>query len=199
MTYIYIDDIKDINQKTFVLLHGTGGNEHNLLQVAHFIQPEYNILAVRGDVDENGYLRFFKRKGEGNYDWADLEERGAKLLNFIKSYAEEKGLDVSKFIPLGFSNGANIAVDMLFREGQPFKEAVIMAPMYPTDNVRDIDLSGVRVFLSMGENDPICPPIESQRVIKHFADHNAEITEFWTNSHEVNAEVIQAARNFINQ
>lgn len=197
MTYEYIYDEKDINQPTFVLLHGTGGSETDLLQTAKLLDDSYNVIAIRGDVNENGALRFFKRNGHGNYDVDDLNQRGQALLGFILEVAEEKGLDPSSLIPVGFSNGSNIAINMLLREGQPFQKAILMAPMYPVDLDAGPDLSGLEVFLSMGEEDPITPLEDSKNVVQIFEDRHAKVTEHWTRGHTINREVVQAAKDFL--
>ncbi|SFH92765.1 alpha/beta hydrolase [Pisciglobus halotolerans] len=98
----------------FLLLHGTGGNEYDLLPVAEFIDPEASILSVRGNILENGMPRFFKRLAEGVFDEEDLIKETKQLYDFINQAAEKYHFDRKKVIALGYSNGANIAASLLF-------------------------------------------------------------------------------------
>lgn len=199
MTYHYLYQEHESDQATFLLLHGTGGSEHDLLQVAELLNPSYNVIAVRGDVNENGALRFFKRKSHGDYDVDDLNQRGKKLYRFVEDLAQEKGLDLEQIIPVGFSNGSNIAINMLLREESAFKRAILMAPMYPVDLEDGPDLSDLKVFLSMGKVDPITPLDQSQQVIDLFQSRGAKVTGHWTQGHTITREVIADAKSFLNQ
>lgn len=89
MEHIYNENKK--GAPVFVLLHGTGGTETDLLPLAQALNSEYNVLSIRGNVKENGMNRYFKRLGEGNYDWEDLEFRGNELYEFIAEKAKEIG------------------------------------------------------------------------------------------------------------
>lgn len=197
MSYIHIYEEKNKNQPTFVLLHGTGGQETDLLKVAHWLDNSYNILAIRGDVEENGALRFFRRNGHGNYDIEDLHQRGEALYQFIEEFSREQGLDISKIIPVGFSNGSNIAINMLLRDGSRFEKAILMAPMYPVDLSAGPDLSHLKVFLSMGKEDPITPLSDSENVIEIFESRGAQVTKHWTKGHQITQDVLNDAKEFI--
>lgn len=105
---------ENLDKPTFLLLHGTGGDEKDLLALAHFIQPEYNVLSVRGEVNENGMNRFFKRLSEGVFDEVDLVYRTHQLKEFIDQASIDYGFDKKHVIALGYSNGANIAGSLLF-------------------------------------------------------------------------------------
>lgn len=199
MSYTYIYEEKNKNHPTFVLLHGTGGQETDLLKVANWLDDSYNILAVRGDVEENGNLRFFRRNGHGNYDIEDLNQRGKALYQFIEKFARENALDISKVIPVGFSNGSNIAINMLLRDDSSFKKAILMAPMYPVELSEGLDLSDLTVFLSMGKQDPITPLSDSENVIDIFESRGAQVTKHWTQGHQITQDVLKDAKNFINE
>lgn len=111
------------SQPTFVLLHGTGGDEHDLLPVAEMLDPSYNVLGVRGNVSENGMNRFFKRHGEGQYDVEDLKFRTTELHEFLESAANQYNFDLDKVVLVGFSNGSNIAISLMLEENMPYKKA----------------------------------------------------------------------------
>lgn len=194
--YEYIYEKGKNNSKTFILLHGTGGDERNLIPVAQAIDVDANILSIRGNVSENGMNRYFKRHGEGHYDWEDLEKRGKELYQFIEDLSEKHGFSLEDGIYLGFSNGSNIAMNMLLLEENRIDKGMLFAPMYPKELETKNDLSSRKVYLSMGENDPIVPLEESKRVINHFTSQHAKVTEFWVNSHELNEQTLVAAKKW---
>lgn len=182
----------------FVLLHGTGGNERDLLPLADLLDPTYSVLSVKGEVSENGMARYFKRRGEGEYDLEDLEYRGKELYDFIKKSAKKYHFDLENVILVGFSNGSNIAINMILREGVPFRKALLFAPLYPVDvegNTKD--LSHFEVFLSMGKQDPIVTEEQSNHVSEIFEKRGANISEYWVNSHEITNEAIQKAKEIL--
>lgn len=195
MQYIYNPGKE--GQPIFITLHGTGGDEHNLVPVAEALNPEYGVIGIRGTVSEHGMNRYFKRTAEGVYDLVDLEERGLALQKFIYELADKYEFSIKDVILLGFSNGSNIALNLLLREKNEFKQAMLLAPMYPVELETVNDLSDVRVFLSMGEHDPIVPMAESQRVIEILQERNAKIEGIWVNSHEINPQVIYAGKEWL--
>ncbi|UXR72144.1 alpha/beta hydrolase [Staphylococcus sp. IVB6238] len=182
----------------FLLLHGTGGSETDLLPLAEMLDPTYSVLSVKGEVSENGMARFFKRLGEGKYDLEDLEYRGKELFHFVKTAAEKYNFKLEDVIPVGFSNGSNIAINLILREETPFQKALLFAPLYPVD-VEDNqkDLSEFEVFLSMGENDPIVTKEQSKDVINIFKERNAKVNETWVNSHEMTQAAVLAGKKIL--
>ncbi|MCO4337589.1 alpha/beta hydrolase [Staphylococcus agnetis] len=179
---------------TFVLLHGTGGNEHDLLPVAELLDPSYHALGVRGNFSENGMNRFFKRHGEGNYDVEDLKFRAHELHQYIQTAAQHYGFDINHVILVGFSNGANIAIELLLNADMPYRKGLLFAPLYPLDVDTHLDLSQKSVFLSMGENDPIVTVQQSHDVEQLFKQRGAHVTSYWVNSHELTRDAIEAAK-----
>lgn len=182
----------------FLLLHGTGGSETDLLPLAEMLDPTYSVLSVKGEVSENGMARFFKRLGEGKYDLEDLEYRGKELFHFVKTAAEKYNFKLEDVIPVGFSNGSNIAINLILREETPFQKALLFAPLYPVD-VEDNqkNLSEFEVFLSMGENDPIVTKEQSKDVINIFKERNAKVNETWVNSHEMTQAAVLAGKKIL--
>lgn len=195
--YEYIYKEAQPGHPVFILLHGTGGDEQNLLPVAEVLDTEAGVLSIRGNVSENGMNRFFKRHGEGNYDVEDLMRRGQELYEFIEEKAEEHDFSLEDAIYFGFSNGSNIAINMMLLDESKVNKAMLYAPMYPIDIEETVGLPEAKVFLSMGENDPIVPRAESDRVINIFKDLNAEVTEFWVNSHELNGDNLLAGKQWL--
>lgn len=182
------------SKPTFVFLHGTGGDENDLLPLAEILDPTYNVLGVRGNVSENGMNRFFKRHGEGQYDVEDLKFRTTELHEFLESAADKYNFDLDQVVLVGFSNGSNIAISLMLNENMPYKKGLLFAPLYPLDVPEDLDLSGKSVYLSMGKNDPIVPVEASEHVRAIFKDRGAEVTEYWVNSHELNQATVLAAK-----
>ncbi|PCF39830.1 methylhydroquinone degradation carboxylesterase MhqD [Staphylococcus delphini] len=182
------------SKPTFVFLHGTGGDENDLLPLAEILDPTYNVLGVRGNVSENGMNRFFKRHGEGQYDVEDLKFRTMELHEFLENAADKYNFDLDKVVLVGFSNGSNIAISLMLNENMPYKKGLLFAPLYPLDVPEDLDLSGKSVYLSMGKNDPIVPVEASEHVRAIFKDRGAEVTEYWVNSHELNQATVLAAK-----
>lgn len=195
--YEYIYKEAQPGHPVFILLHGTGGDEQNLLPVAEVLDTEAGVLSIRGNVSENGMNRFFKRHGEGNYDVEDLMRRGQELYEFIEEKAEEHDFSLEDAIYFGFSNGSNIAINMMLLDESKVNKAMLYAPMYPIDIEETVGLPEAKVFLSMGENDPIVPRAESDRVINIFKDLNADVTEFWVNSHELNGDNLLAGKQWL--
>ena len=183
---------------TFILLHGTGGDENDLLPLAQVLNPDYNVLSIRGEVSENGMNRFFKRHGEGQYDVEDLNYRTDRILAFLSEAAEKYEFDLNKAVPVGFSNGSNIAISMMLRENTTFKKALLYAPLYPIEVTTDKDFSNAQILLSMGENDPIVPLSESKRLIDIFNSRGADVTTLWVNSHELTQSGVVAGQEVLN-
>lgn len=195
--YEYIYNEGKAGKPVFILLHGTGADERNLLPVAEVLDAEATVFSIRGNVSEQGMNRYFKRHGEGQYDVEDLMKRGQELKQFIEEKAEEYGFALENAIYIGFSNGSNIAINMMLLDDSKVNKGMLFAPMYPIDTEEVKDLPDTKVYLSMGENDPIVPRAESDRVINIFKDLGADVTEFWVNSHELNGETLLAGKRWL--
>lgn len=190
---------ENLSHPTFLLLHGTGGDEKDLLGLAHFIQPEYNVLSVRGEVKENGMNRFFKRLSEGVFDEVDLVFRTHQLKEFIDQASIDYGFDKNHVIALGYSNGANIAGSLLFHYSDVFEKAILLHPMVPIRKELP-DLSRVSVFIGAGKNDPICPPEESIELNKLLSSAHADVTLHWENNgHRISESELNAIKKWLNK
>jgi phospholipase/carboxylesterase len=154
---------------TLLLLHGTGGNEHDLLPLAANFGDNYNILSLRGNVSENGMPRFFKRLGMGIFDEQDLHFRTEEMMAFVKELAVKEGFDASKIIALGYSNGANIAGAALVKYPDFLAGAVLYRPMQPFKQLPfDANADGVPVFFTSGKADPTVNPDDTQSYLKNL-------------------------------
>lgn len=185
---------------TFLLLHGTGGNENDLLPLAKHIDPEASVLSVRGNVSENGMPRFFKRLAEGVFDMEDLKARTEELNEFIGKAAKEHGFDRKNVIAIGYSNGANIAANLLFTYSDALKGAILHHPMVPNRETELPDLAGIPVFIAAGSNDPICPAEESTDLENLLKEAGAQVHLHWENyGHQLTMPEVEAAKDWYGQ
>jgi phospholipase/carboxylesterase len=179
---------------TLLLLHGTGGNELDLLPIAGMIDEEASVLSVRGNVLENGMPRFFRRLAEGVFDIEDLIFRTKELNDFLDEAAVKYGFDRNNVIAVGYSNGANIAASLMFHYQNAFKGAILHHPMVPRRGIELPDLTGKSVFIAAGTNDPICPPIESEELQSLLEKANAKVAMHWENrGHQLTLQEVEAA------
>jgi len=184
----------DPSNNTLLLLHGTGGTEQDLLPLAERIDPEANVLSVRGNINENGMSRFFKRLRPGVFDEEDLKIRTHELNDFLSEAASEYGIDRKKIVAVGYSNGANIAGSLLFHYSDALAGAILHHPMVPLRGVDLPDLTGKPVFIGAGKNDPICAPEESEDVKHLLSDAGASVTLHWENNgHQLTGTEVSAA------
>ncbi|EKN70437.1 phospholipase/carboxylesterase [Neobacillus bataviensis LMG 21833] len=185
---------QDPTKPTLLLLHGTGGNELDLLPLAGMIDAEANVLSVRGNVLENGMPRFFRRLAEGVFDEEDLIFRTKELNEFLDEAAEKYEFNRDNMIAVGYSNGANIAASLLFHYQNALKGAILHHPMVPRKGIDLPDLAGKSVFIAAGTNDPICSPLESAELQKLLENVNAKVELHWENrGHQLTREEVQAA------
>ncbi|WP_409274138.1 alpha/beta hydrolase [Neobacillus sp. SCS-31] len=185
---------KDLTRPTLLLLHGTGGNELDLLPLAGRIDDEASVLSVRGNVLENGMPRFFRRLAEGVFDEEDLVFRTRELNEFLDEAAKNYGFDRDNIVAIGYSNGANIAASLLFHYQNALKGAILHHPMVPLRGLELPDLSGKSVFIAAGTNDPICSPTESAELQSLLEKAGAEVEIHWENrGHQLTLSEVEAA------
>lgn len=162
---------------TLLLLHGTGGDENDLVPLGRQLAPDANLLSPRGKVLENGVSpRFFRRLAVGDLDIPDLLERTDELKGWVEEAADEYSLDPSRIVALGLSNGANIAVSLLFRHPGLLAGAALLRPMLPYDPPAELDLSGRSVLIAAGGRDPYVPASESVNLGKALGAAGADVT-----------------------
>ncbi len=180
---------------TFLLLHGTGGTEHDLIGLAKEIDADANILSVRGQVLENGMPRFFRRLAEGVFDMEDLRFRTDELHNFVQSAAKEYNFDVKNVVAIGYSNGANIAGNLLFRHEGSLAGAILHHPMVPDREANIPSLENVKVWMGAGTNDSMCPPQETEELEQLLSAAGAETEVAWFNfGHQLTMQEVQQAK-----
>ena len=161
---------------SLLLLHGTGGDEHDLVPLAEAILPGAGIVSPRGQVVENGAPRFFRRFAEGVLDVEDWRGRSQALADFVASICAEHGISPKTLLAVGYSNGANIAQGLLLLRPEVLGGAVLLRPMFITDDIPAKDLGGRPVLLLGGSHDPIIPADDLPQVAQQLGKHGAQVT-----------------------
>jgi len=183
---------------TLLLLHGTGGDESDLLPLGNLLAPNANLLSPRGKTLEGGMPRFFRRLAEGVFDIPDLIERTHELADFVQSASNAYGFDAGRVIAVGFSNGANIAASLLLLRPGVLHSAVLLHAMVPLVPETLPDLAGTRVFLGAGRQDSIAPPEVTERLAALLRASGADVTLHWQpGGHGLTREEAQAAAHWL--
>lgn len=187
---------KGTTDRTLLLLHGTGGTEHDLLGLARKIDADANLLSVRGNVSENGMARFFRRIAEGVFDMEDLKFRTAELNDFLDEASDKYEFNRKNVVAIGYSNGANIAGALLFYYGKDaLAGALLHHPMVPDREAVPPLLKDVEVWIGAGTNDPLCPPKESEDLAKILTESSANVQTDWFDfGHQLTMQEVEAAK-----
>jgi phospholipase/carboxylesterase len=192
--------IKGLSEKTLLLLHGTGGNEEDLIPLAKHIDHEANILSVRGNVLEYGMPRFFKRLAMGVFDLESLAEETENLYQFLKESAINYQFDINQVIAVGYSNGANMALSLLFSYDKPFEKAILFHPMIPRRDMELPNMKNLPIFIGAGSNDHMVSYNETHELKDMLRKQGAIVKINWTNQgHTLNKDEIFAAKQWYDQ
>ncbi len=183
---------------TLLLLHGTGGDEDNLIQLGRELIGNAALLSPRGKILENGAPRFFRRLAEGVFDLEDLAFRTEELATFIAQASREYKIDTSRLVAVGFSNGANIAASLLLTKPGLLRGAVLLSPMLPFVPDPLPSLDGTAVFIGAGRTDPLVPVDLAQDLSDLLERSGATVTLNWhPGGHAVTATELQAAKEWL--
>jgi phospholipase/carboxylesterase len=164
------------NQYSLLLLHGTGGNEHDMVPLAEAIAPGAPVISPRGQVIENGAPRYFRRFAEGVLDVDDWRRRSQELADFVAASCTKHGIDPKKVIAVGYSNGANIAQGLLLLRPEVLEGAVLFRPMFITNDIPVKDLARRPILLLGGSHDPITPPQDLPQIAQQLEKRGADVT-----------------------
>src|SRR5215813_7566680 len=188
------------SNRTLLLLHGTGGNERDLIGLGRELDPHAALLSPRGKVLENGMPRFFRRLAEGVFDLEDLKYRTNELTHFVTAAAQHYGFASDNLVAVGYSNGANIAAAMLLLRPEILPTVILfraMVPMYP-DKLPD--LSSARVWIGAGDQDPIVPASETKGLVELLRRAGADVTiRFAKAGHGLTNDDLEAARHWLQE
>ncbi|WP_265460022.1 alpha/beta hydrolase [Enterococcus sp. HY326] len=181
--------------KKLLLLHGTGGDETSLVDIARFLDGSCTILSFRGDVQEDGMNRFFKRNGLNQFDIPSLEKETDNLLAEIEKHSAKDNVPLEDWILVGYSNGANIAAHLLLERKTKLNKAILFHPMSLGVKTKDFDLSDKKVWLSKGKNDPIVSDSAFSELVDNFEGRQAEISaNTFDYGHQVSMDEINSAK-----
>ena len=184
--------------RTLITLHGTGGDERDLIPLGEYFDPEAHILSPRGNVREGEMARFFRRLRPGVFDEEDIRNRAEELARFVGDAAEEYRFDGDKVYAVGFSNGANIAASLLLLHPELLAGAVLLRPMLPLEPSTPPDLSGVPIYVAAGTMDEMIPRESTEALIERLERAGAAVTVSWAEAgHRFGREELDAARDWL--
>jgi predicted esterase len=186
------------SERTLLLLHGTGGNEHDLIELGRALDPDATLLSPRGKVLENGMPRFFRRLAEGVFDLEDLKLRTDELADFIIGAARKYTLTLEKMIAVGYSNGANIAASTLLLQPNALHTAVLFRAMVPIIPDPLPALADVRVLICGGNQDQIIRSAEAERLTQLLRSCGANVSlELLDAGHGLTEHDVQIAHTWL--
>lgn len=194
MSYVFNETKGKAGAPLVFTFHGTGGDENQFQGLASELLPDARVISPRGDVNEHGMLRYFRRKAEGVYDMEDLAARRQAMVEFI---AALRG-DAQRVIGLGYSNGANILASVVMARPELFTDVILMHPLIPFQPPQ-VALKGLRALITAGKRDPICPVPLTQSLADWFEGQGADTKLLWHDGgHELRREELSAVQGFLN-
>jgi predicted esterase len=191
----------DPSAPPLLLLHGTGGTEHDLLRLGRAIAPGSALLSPRGNVNENGAARFFARLAEGVFDPAEIIQRTHALADFLLAAEKRYAFDLARLTSVGFSNGANISVTLMLLRPEILAQAILLRGMVVLDQpATPGSLTGKRALLLNGNVDPLVPLDHPARVAALLRAGQAEATvQIIPASHQFTSQDLAAAKAWFGQ
>lgn len=188
----------DPDAPTLLLLHGTGGNEHDLVALGRQLAPRANLLSPRGKVLENGMPRFFRRLAEGVFDVPDLKARALELADFVAAASRAYGFDAARVHALGYSNGANIASAVLLLRPEALAGAALLRAVVPFEAADVPDLRAKGVLILAGRRDPYSRSPVTETLAGIFQRAGADVQVHWAEAgHELTQVDLLAARDWL--
>jgi phospholipase/carboxylesterase len=188
------------SSRTLLLLHGTGGNERDLIPLGCELDPDAALLSPLGKALEHGMPRFFRRLREGVFDVEDLKYRANELADFVTAAARHYGFALDKMVAVGYSNGANIAAGMLLLRPEILHAAILFRAMVPFIPDKLPDLSSLYVWIGAGDQDPIVPRSETKGLSELLRLSGADVTiRFGEAGHGLTNQDIEAAREWLSE
>jgi phospholipase/carboxylesterase len=183
---------------TLLLLHGTGGDEHDLLPLVPLLLPNAGVLSPRGPVSEHGMPRFFRRLALGLFDQEDLARRTEELRRFADTAATTYRFDRANVIAVGLSNGANIAANLILSHGKVLRGAVLFRAMPTREDPPSADATGVQVYMNSGQRDGLITPAQTGALAEQLRVAGASVTLAWDDAgHELTREALAAAAEWL--
>ncbi len=181
-----------------LLLHGTGGDENDLIGLGRALRQGATLISPRGRVLEHGMRRFFTRTPGVGFHFPDLAERTDELAEFVRAAQREYSVEPGALWAVGFSNGANVAANLMLRHPGLLRGGVLLRALLPAPAPEGLDLTGTRVLVAAGTSDQMIPRAMSQLLIDALRHHGADVTEQWTpSSHGLVQEDVLVARDWL--
>ncbi len=184
--------------RVVLALHGTGGDEHDLVPLAQTLAPGAAILSPRGRVNESGSNRFFRRLSEGVFDLDDLKLQTDALADFVGLAAREYGFGLENVTAVGFSNGANIAAALMLLRPEVLHEAILIRAMVPLEPELGANLHSKRVLILSGEHDPLVPHDDVDHLAEMLRARGADVTHnYLPTGHQLTRQDIGIATEWL--
>ena len=167
---------KGTSSRTILVMHGTGGDEHNILPLAKALDPDASVLSPRGMHLEGGMNRYFERYPDGTFNEQSIDDAVSDLAGFVAAAIQEYEIDAGNIFATGFSNGANTAAAIMVRQPKLLVGAALFGSTIPFAHVDRVDLTGKRIWLANGDQDSYAPVEVSARWVEQLAGFGAEVT-----------------------
>ena len=198
LSFIHHFEKSASSQAPLLLLHGTGGNEQDLISLGKALAPGRSLLSPRGKILENGMPRFFRRLAEGVFDEEDVRNRAHELADFILSARATYGL--AKPVAVGFSNGANIAAALLLLRPEILAGAILLRAMVPLSEPPDAALAQTPILLISGASDPIIPLSNATQLATMLKNAGASVQhETLPTGHNLTQQDMKIATQWLNK
>lgn len=184
------------SDQVFLLLHGTGGRETDLLSVAGQVDSSLSVLGIRGDVIEDGKFRYFNRNLDGSMDEESLKSKTKDVLGYLTEAASTYHFNKANIHLIGYSNGANMAVSLLLHQPDFFQSAILLHPSHPLKSSHETKLTGLDIFMTAGARDQVVLPSETVQLRRHLTDLGANVSLHMTDfGHEMrDSEITEASK-----
>lgn len=189
--------INNNSRHTLIMLHGSGGNEIEMLQLGKRINPHFNILSIRGNVNEGGMNRFFKRFGIGLYDLDSYVSETTNLNNAIIKYSKQYNFDLEKSFVIGFSNGANIALGLIQEYPDLLNKYILLSPDYINKNKGFGNLTNIKILMSSSQVDPYTSYETILKLEKLLKEKGASVSNFEVPGHVITNELLNKVQLFV--
>ena len=181
-----------------LLLHGTGGDENDLIPLARLVSPNSDVVSPRGNVSENGALRFFRRIREGVFDLEDLALRTAALLKFVKAAAAKHAFSTDRVVALGFSNGANVAASIMLTEPATLQHGILIRAMLPFQPSALPNMKRSSALIAAGRSDQMISQPMTEKLAELMRSAGARIELKWQDAgHGMIQADVNAARDYL--
>ncbi|HEX7938062.1 MAG TPA: alpha/beta hydrolase [Gemmatimonadaceae bacterium] len=169
----------DASAPVLLLLHGTGGDENDLIPFARLVSPGSAVVSPRGNVSENGAARYFRRIREGVFDLEDLALRTAALLKFLKAAAKAHTFSTDHVVALGFSNGANVAASMMLTEPSTLRHGILIRAMQPFQPATLPDMKKSSALIAAGRSDQMISQPMTEKLAELMRSAGARVELKW--------------------